>query len=337
MAQPIHVSLVALPEIMISPLAGLYEVLTLFETLGSFDDAVPQDPPFEVHIVTPPDMPRTGASGLPHGGALTFDRVAKTDIIIVPSLLIADANWVPGRYPDFVAWLAARHAEGAILCSACSGVLLLAETGLLNGREATIHWAYEKTFRDNFPEVRLKLQEVLVTTGDRRDFVMSGASASWHDLVLYLIARLVSPTSAQAISRFMLLQWHVDGQAPYVAFNPPLDHGDSIVRDLQHWLKRNFSLANPLKEMQKRCMMPERSFKRRFTAATGIPPVRYVQNVRVEEAKRRLERTQIPVDQISWDVGYQDPAFFRRLFKRSTRLTPADYRRKFQMPNFDLL
>jgi transcriptional regulator GlxA family with amidase domain len=337
MAKPTHVSLVALPEIMISPLAGLYEVLTLFETLGSFDDAVPQEPPFDVQIVAPVDMRPTGASGLPHGAAVTFDQVVQTDIVIVPSLLVPDAAWVPGRYPNLVAWLVARHAEGAILCSACSGVLLLAETGLLNGREATIHWAYEKTFRENFPEVRLKLEEVLVISGVRRDFVMSGASASWHDLVLYLIARLVSPTSAQAISRFMLLQWHGDGQAPYVAFNPPLDHGDAIVRELQHWLKRNYALANPLEEMQQRSGLSIRSFKRRFTAATGMPPIRYVQNVRVEEAKRRLERTQTPVAEISWDVGYQDPAFFRRLFKRSTRLTPVDYRRKFKIPDFDLL
>ncbi|AHD03675.1 GlxA family transcriptional regulator [Leisingera methylohalidivorans] len=330
-----HVSLIALPEVMISPLAGLYEVLTLFETLGSFDDAMPRDPPFDVQIVTPQDMPETGASGLPHGGGITLDKVDRTDIVIVPSMLVEDAEWVPGRYPELVDWLVARHAEGAILCSACSGVLLLAETGLLDGREATIHWAYEHTFRRNFPKVQLKLQEVLVASGERRDFVMSGASASWHDLVLYLIARLVGPTAAQAIARFMLLQWHVDGQAPYVTFNPPLDHGDAVVRDLQDWLKKNYTIASPVEELERRSGLPGRSFKRRFTKATGTPPIKYVQYLRVEEAKRRLERTDTPIDQIGWNVGYEEPAFFRRLFKRVTRLTPSEYRRKFRMPEFN--
>lgn len=335
-AQPIHVSLIALPEVMISPLAGLYEVLTLFETLGSFDDAVPQEPPFEVQIVTPHDMPATGASGLPHGGSVTFDRIDRTDIVIVPSMLVDRAEWVPGRYADLVDWLIARHAEGAILCSTCSGVLLLAETGLLDGREATIHWAYEQTFRHNFPQVDLKLQEVLVTSGERRDFVMSGASASWHDLVLYLIARLVGPTAAQAIARFMLLQWHADGQAPYITFNPRLDHGDAVVRDLQDWLVQHYAVASPVEEMEKRSGLPGRSFKRRFTKAAGLPPIKYVQSLRVEEAKRRLERTDTPIDEISWDIGYEDPAFFRRLFKRMTQLTPGEYRRKFRMPEFDM-
>tara|TARA_R110000850_G_scaffold236447_1_gene361238 strand:- start:4710 stop:5714 length:1005 start_codon:yes stop_codon:yes gene_type:complete len=330
----IHVSLIALPEIMISPLAGLYEVLTCFELVGSFEKAVPCEPPFDVQIVTAANMPETGASGLPHGGAVTFDSVAHTDIVIVPSMLVKDAEWIPGRYNRLVEWMMARHADGAILCSACSGVLLLAETGLLNGREATIHWAYEHTFRRSFPAVILKLQEVLVASGDRKDFVMSGASASWHDLVLYLVARHVGPTAAQAIARFMLLQWHVDGQAPYVTFNPVLDHGDAVVRELQTWLDEHFAVAHPVEAMAHLSGLPTRSFKRRFTKATGCPPMTYVQNLRVEEAKRWLERTDHPIDEIGWTVGYEEPAFFRRLFKRTTRMTPGEYRRKFRMPEF---
>ena len=77
-----------------------------------------------------------------------------------------------------------------------------------------------------------------------------------------------------------------------------------------------------------------RSFKRRFKRATGYSPIAYVQHLRIEEAKRRLERTDEPVDEISWAVGYEDPAFFRRLFKRITQITPGAYRRKFRLPDF---
>jgi len=241
-------------------------------------------------------------------------------------------EWIPGRYPKTVEWLSAMHAGGATLCSACSGVLLLAETGLLDGREATIHWAFAPTFRRNFPRVKLRLEEVLVATGKRKEFVMSGASASWHDLVLYLIARQVGLTAAQAIRKFMLLQWHVDGQAPYIAFAPPVDHGDAAVLKLQQWLNGHLTVASPVEEMVKLAALPERTFKRRFRKATGYSPIAYVRNLRIEEAKRRLERTDHPIDEISWTVGYEDPAFFRRLFRRITRLTPGDYRRKFRMP-----
>jgi transcriptional regulator GlxA family with amidase domain len=257
-----------------------------------------------------------------------------TDIAIVPSLLVRDAVWRQGRYPDLVNWLRQCHEEGALVCSACSGVLLIAETGLLNGRSATVHPAYAATFRDNFPDVRLLLEQVLVATGEREELVMAGASASWHDLVLYLVARHVGPTAAQALAKFMLLQWHTDGQGPYVPFDPPTDHEDAIVLEAQEWLSTAYAVAAPVTELVERSRLPERTFKRRFARATGYSPIAYVQHVRVEEAKRRLERTSESVDAISYLVGYEDPASFRRLFKRITRVTPAAYRRKLQLPAF---
>lgn len=329
---PIRVSLLAIPDAMFSTLSGMYDVLNVFPLLGTFDDAVPTSAPFQVEIVAPGRSTVMTASGLPLAAHRSIDEIERTDIVLLPSMLAEGSEWIPGRYPETVEWLSAMHSGGASLCSACSGVLLLAETGLLDGGEATIHWAYAKTFRRNFPNVTLRLEEVLIATGRRSELVMSGASASWHDLVLYLIARHVGPTAAQAIRRFMLLQWHIDGQAPYIAFAPPVDHGDAVVLRLQQWLRGHLTLESPVEEMGKLSGLPERTFKRRFRRATGYSPIAYVQNLRVEEAKRRLERTALPIDEISWAVGYEDPTFFRRLFKRTTRMTPGDYRRKFRMP-----
>ena len=101
-----------------------------------------------------------------------------------------------------------------------------------------------------------------------------------------------------------------------------------MVEDTRHEMGRAVEQATRISGI------PERSFKRRFKSATGHAPIDYVQRLRVEEAKRRLERTQAPVDEISWKVGYEDPAFFRRLFKRTTQLTPGEYRRKFSIPEF---
>jgi transcriptional regulator GlxA family with amidase domain len=328
----LHVSLVAMPEAMLSTLSGLFDVLNAFPLLGTFNDAVPETPPFQVEIVGPKPALMQTASGLPVTTHRALAKVRRTDIVIVPSALVPDGNWVTGRHPELVNWLRTMHAGGAQLCSACSGVLLLAETGLLDGLEATIHWAYAPTFRRNFPQVTLRLPEVLIVAGQRHEFIMSGASASWHDLVLYLIARHVGPTAAQAIAKFMLLQRHVDGQAPYVTFDPPTDHGDAVVFGIQEWLQDHYSVASPVEEMVRRSGLSARSFKRRFTKATGLAPIAYVQQMRVEEAKRRLERTDLPIDEISWAVGYEDAAFFRRVFQRTTRMTAGNYRRKFRMP-----
>jgi transcriptional regulator GlxA family with amidase domain len=162
---------------------------------------------------------------------------------------------------------------------------------------------------------------------------MSGASASWHDLVLYLVARRVGPAAARAIAKFMLLQWHVDGQAPCVVFEAPTDHGNAAVLDAQKWSSDYYSVAAPVEKMVRRSGPAERSFKRRFKRATGHFPIAYIQHVRIEEAKRRLERTNAPIDEVNWAVGYEDPAFFRRLFKRITRITPGANRRKFRLPD----
>ncbi len=233
--------------------------------------------------------------------------------------------------------MADRDARGgAQLCSTCSGVLLLAETGLLDGRDATVHWMYAQTFRRNFPKVRLRLDRALVAAGKRQEFLMSGASTSWHDLILYLIAQHAGPTAAQAVAKFFAFQWHADGLSPYIVFEPVTDHGDAAIDKAQSWLSRHFSVANPVEQAARIAAIPDRSFKRRFKSATGHAPIDYVQRLRVEEAKRRLERTRAPVDEISWKVGYEDPAFFRRLFKRITGVTAGAYRRKFHIPEVDV-
>jgi len=330
----LHVSLVAIPEVAVSCLTGFYDVFRIFGILGTVDAAIPLESPFDVEIVSLERGTLITSSGLPIATHREFREVQHTHIIIAPTILVEGADWKCGRYPELVAWMKHHHARGAMLCSACSGVLLLGETGLLDGLDATMHWAVTKTFQRNFPKVNLRLEEVLIATGARQEIVMSGASASWHDLVLYLIARQVGPNAAQAIARFLLLQWHRDGQTPYIPFAPPTEHGDSIVRQLQDWLVKHYSVANPVEELVRRSGLPERTFKRRFTQATGLPPISYVQHLRVEEAKRRLERTTTPIDQISFEVGYEDPASFRRLFRRVTRVTPGDYRRKFRLPAF---
>lgn len=330
--EKLHVSIVAVPYATLSSLSGIYDVMNAFEVYGAFDDAVPPRSPFEVVVVGTDAVSMPTMGGLQLTVQKRISQVDHTDIVIVPSVSVPGNKPQRGRYPEVVAWLKRMHTRGAMLCSACSGVMFLAETGLLDGLETTIHWSYARAFQRAFPNIRFRLEEALIVAGKREEFVMAGGAGSWHDLVLYLIARRVGPTAAQAIARFMLLHWHVDGQAPYVAFSPPTDHDDAAILRVQEWLRQNYAVAAPVEEMVKASGLSERSFKRRFRRATGHTPIDYVQRLRVQEAKRRLEQTDTPIDDISWAVGYEEPAFFRRLFKRITRLTASDYRRKFRVP-----
>ncbi|MFC0202234.1 GlxA family transcriptional regulator [Paracoccus rhizosphaerae] len=310
------------------PVAGLYEVLTAFPVVASFHEGVPASPPFEVEIVGTAPGTVIAGSGLPITIERAVAEVEDTDIVIVSTMAVEE-SWVVDRHPELVAWMQRMHTRGAVLCSACTGLGLLAETGLLDGLPATTHWAFEQTVRASFPKIDLRLDEVLVTAGEREEFVMSGGAASWQDLVLYLIGRFVSPIAAQAIAKFELLERHAEGQAPYLPFLPDTQHGDRLVSQQQEWLKENFAVASPVAEMIRRSGLSDRALERRFKQATGLTPIAYVQQVRVDQAKRKLEQSDLTIDQISWDVGYEDSAAFRRLFKRIARVTPSIYRRKF--------
>lgn len=274
------------------------------------------------------------ASGLPIQVGAGIAGVAETDIIIVPLVIVGSDGWAKGRYKPLVDWAAARHAEGALLCSACSDVFLLAETGLFDGHDATVHWGYGDHFHRAFPAVRFHPERTLVVSCARDDLVSSGASNTWHDLALYLIARHVGAIAAQVMARTFALQWHVEGLAPFMIFRPSTDHGDAVIAEAQRWLDGHFAIARPVDEMVTRAGIPERTFKRWFKIAMGLAPLDYVHRLRVEDAKRRLERTEAPIDEIGWRVGYEDSAFFRRLFRRLTGLAPGAYRRKFQVPAF---
>ena len=327
-----HVALVALPDAVVSTLAGIYDVMNAQALMGESSGLARS--PFRIEIVGESVGPLQLASGVPIHVQRAIDTVEASDIVIVPSVLLRSQGWEKGRYPRLVDWLHAMHDRGAVLCSACSGIFLLAETGLFDGKDATVHFGYAREFAATHPAVTVHPERVLVISGLREELVSSGASTTWHDMVLYLIARYAGATDAQEVARLYALQWHQDGLAPYISFEGKSDHGDAEIQGAQRWLSTHFSVANPVEEMIKQSTLAERTFKRRFTAATGLAPIAYVQRLRIEDAKRRLERTDASVDDISWRVGYEDPAFFRRLFKRTTGLAPGAYRKRFRIPEF---
>jgi transcriptional regulator GlxA family with amidase domain len=331
-AQPLHVSIVALPNAVVSTIAGIFDVMNAVALMGSTFRGT--HPPFRAEIVGEATGPLVLASGIPLDVMRKISDVPASDIVIVPSVILPAEGWRPGRYPELVGWLRRMHEGGALLCSACSGIFLLAETGLYGGKDATVHFGYAKDFAALYPEIPIHPERVLVISGTREELVCSGASTSWHDLVLYLTARFAGATTAQEVARMFALQWHQDGLTPYIVFEGKSDHGDGEIASAQTWLAKNFAVAHPIEEVIKRSKLAERTFKRRFVSATGTTPIAYVQRLRIEDAKRRLERTTAAVDEIGWRVGYEDSAFFRRLFKRTTGMAPGAYRKRFRIPDF---
>jgi transcriptional regulator GlxA family with amidase domain len=149
--RPLHVSIVAIPDAVISTLSGIYDVLGCFRMMAGVEPSLPDEPPFAIEIVAATKGSVLLASGVPVEARRAVAEVDATDIIIVPSVLLDAAGWKTGRYPELVAWVARMHERGALLCSACSGVFLLAETGLFDGQPTTVHWGYAEAFRQGVP------------------------------------------------------------------------------------------------------------------------------------------------------------------------------------------
>lgn len=250
-------------------------------------------------------------------------------IIILPEMWIGPDDAMKDRYPEIQDWIRQRHQAGATIYSSCSGSVLLAATGLLSGLKATCHWGYENLFRTRYPDVHFLPEPSLAVADPSGRIVTSGGASSWHDLVLHIISRHCSPNEALRIAKAYLLKMHNEGQLPYASFVRHQAHADSVVRHCEDWLETHFRESDAVVSTVSISGIPERSLKRRFKRATGMTLIAYVQNLRIEEAKQMLETSTVPFEEIATEVGYENPAFFRRLFKRTAGLTPGQYRRMF--------
>jgi len=328
---PTDVLIVAVPETAGSALYGMLDVLsaagTIWQTLVRAES---EDRPFSVGIVSPRALAFECGNGIPVNPDFAVGDDPRASIIIIPELWLGPDESMSGRYPGLIAWLRRRYQQGAALYSACSGAILLAETGLLDGCSATSHWGYQDLFTKAYPKVRFDPAPSLVYADPTGRIVTAGGTTSWHDLALHIIARYASPGEALRIAKVYLLKYHDEGQLPYASLVRRAPHADSVVRQCEQWLNEHFRELDAVSRVVAHSDLAERTLKRRFKAATGSTLIEYLQKLRVEEAKRLLETGRRPVDDISGDVGYSDVSFFRRLFKRMTGLSPRQYRRMFQ-------
>jgi transcriptional regulator GlxA family with amidase domain len=331
--KPVHVSIVVMPECDPSIVYGVFDTLW---AAGRFWDGatggVQGAPLFEPRLVgadTGPMRLCTGVSIIPQNAIADVER---TDVVFVPNVMVYSAADLRLLDRKVLAWIKRMHAAGAQLYAACGGSLVLAETGLLDGHQATTHWSYAPIFRERFPNVTLHMERILVQTGPRQSVMCSGGASSWQDLALLLIAKHGGTAEAIRMSKLFLYQWHRDGQLPYSSMVQNVNHGDAVILRCQEWLAQNYHRSEIVGELVGKSGLPKRTFDRRFRAATGYSPLAYIQALRVEEAKQVLETTAIPVENIGREVGYEDAASFRRLFRRLTGITPGEYRRAFQPP-----
>lgn len=249
-----------------------------------------------------------------------------THVIFPPSLVPPARMEAAGALGE---WAMSRRDEGAVLCGLCAGVFVLAETGLLDYRRATTHWAFAAEFARRFPQVRLEAERMVI---DEQDVITAAGIMAWLDFGLSLVESLFGPSVMLRTSRFMLADAPRTEQLPYMAQLRSAEHHDELVLLAQETIDRELANAPTLARLAAATATQPRTLQRRFRAATGLTITQYLQGLRVERATYALATTTDTFEAISRSVGYDDPTTLRRLIQRQTGLTPAQYRARFAGP-----
>lgn len=256
---------------------------------------------------------------------VVFNEVRKTDLIIIPAVN-GDMNKVIEMNKEFLPWMVRQYNTGAELASLCVGAFLLASTGLLNGRKCATHWVAANEFRKMFPEVTLVSDKIIT---DERGIYSSGGANSFLNLILYLIEKHAGRDISILCAKMFEVEIERDSQSSFIIFEGQKEHGDEAVKKAQEYIEENFHSKISVDQLADMFSVSRRNLERRFKKATSNTTAEYMQRVKIEAAKLRLESSRDNVNEVMYKVGYTDTKAFRNTFKRITGLSPLEYRNKY--------
>lgn len=256
----------------------------------------------------------------------TIREVKKTDLIIVPGLVGNMQQQISMNYP-FLDWIKAQRIQhDAELASLCRGAFLLAATGLMHNKVCATHWLTHDTFREMFPDVKLMPEKVI---SEDNGIYSSGGAYSFLNLLIYLIEKYFGREIAIWCAKVGEIEFDRIDQNQFVIFNGQKDHNDEEIAKVQDYIELHYAEKISIDDLAGKISTSTRNFIRRFKKSTQNTPIEYIQRVRIEAAKKKLESTTMNVHQVMYSTGYSDDKSFRTLFKRYAGMTPLEYRNKY--------
>ena len=318
-----HISiLVPIGHTSVVNIGGTHQMLSW---VNEFFVSTGRDPIFDIHLVglEKETEQSTGLFTL-HPDRL-ISEVGKTDLIVIPAI---HGDFEQGRIAnaDFVPWIKKQYKEGAEIVSLCVASFFLAETGLLDGKHCSTHWQFANEFRSRYPNIELKDDRIL-TEAD--GIYTSGGAYSFTNLVIYLIEKFAGRDTAVLAAKGFMVDIDRSSQSPFIIFSGQKAHKDKKVLNAQEFIEENYSEKVNVAELSEKLALNRRTFERRFKQATANTVLEYHQRVKVEAAKRELEKGRKNVKEVMYEVGYSDPKAFRSVFRKYTDMSPVDYLQKY--------
>lgn len=297
----------------------------LFNKANDFLASVDKPPAFKVQLVGLNKEVRVYDKLFTVRPDVSIDEVDKTDLIIIPAVN-GDMKEVIDMNKDFFPWINHQHVCGAEVASLCVGAFLLASTGLLKGKKCSTHWLAANDFKQLFPEVELVSEKIIT---DEQGIYSSGGASSFWNLLLYLLEKYIDREMAILLSKYYEIEIDRNSQSPFTMFQGQKIHEDEAVKKAQDFIEKNYHDKITVEQLTSMLAMSRRSFERRFKKATSNTVVEYMQRVKIEAAKKGLETGRKNVNELMYEVGYSDTKAFRTIFKKTTGLSPIEYRNKY--------
>lgn len=297
----------------------------LFSAVNNFMEMAGKKPFFDVQLVGLKKEIKLNNGMFTVNTNQLVNEVKQCDLIIIPALF-GNMKLAIESNKDFLPWINEQYKNGAEVASLCVGAFLLASTGLLNGKKCSTHWGFQNEFRAMFPEV--EVVDGSIVTEENRLYSSGGANSYWN-LLLYLLEKYTDRETAILASKYFVVDIDRESQAAYTMFQGQKSHNDEAVKQAQEYIDKNIHLKITIDELASLVSVGRRSFERRFKLATNNSVLEYINRVKVEAAKRSFESSRKNINEIMFNVGYNDIKTFRLIFKKVTGLTPLEYRNKF--------
>lgn len=281
---------------------------------------------FKIELVgaTKSDFLNNNLISIKHQVAIS--EIDRTDLIIIPASLIRSYDTASKNNKLLIDWVAKHYKQGAEIASMCAGSFMLASSGILDGKTCSTHWALSENFRELFPNVNLQTDQLIT---DENGIYTNGGAYSFLHLLMYLVEKFYDRQIAVHCAKYFQIDLDRNLQAEFSIFNGHKKHNDEAILMAQKILEENYQDKISFEKLSFDLNIGRRNFDRRFIKATGFTPLDYLQRVKTEAAKKMFETTRKTVNEIMYEVGYNDAKAFRDVFSRVTGRSPLEYKSKY--------
>ncbi len=322
-----HVSIIVpKSNVVLSSVVGPYKV---FSSVNAFllESGKSETPFFNIDLVGIDKTTVLYDGAFSINCTATINDINKTDLIIIPAAIPQHVLQELEINYAFVPWMKQqRLLHNTEIASLCFGAFLLAETGLVDHKQCTTHWAGIELFKQRYPQIDVKPEKIVT---DEEGIYSSGGAYSFLNLLIHLVQKYCGKEAAIYVSKMFEIEIDRDNQNQFAIFKSQKNHPDALVREAQIYIENHTTEKISVEELSKKLAISNRNFIRRFKKATGNTPLEYIQRVKVETAKHALESSLQTINEVMFSIGYSDTKAFRNLFKRYTGLTPATYKQKY--------